>query len=192
MKSARSTETIPFRGVAVKYHYDGHRGDRQGHNGIDVCMHPREAMKHHNICPVCGKKLTIGVQHRVEELADREEGFTPKDFIPFKRLIPLAELIAVATGTDNLHARAVRLEYERLIKTFGNEYKVLLEAPQQELEKVTHQRIVQLILLNRDGKIKIKPGFDGVYGKIILEDTVKDEPEKLSWKTGQQSLDSYF
>lgn len=175
----------------VEYHYDGHRGDREGHNGVDVCMHPREAIKRGNICPVCGKKMTIGVQHRVEGLADREEGFTPKDPIPFKRLIPLAELIAVAYGVENLHAQKVREEYERLVNKFGNEYKVLLEPPLESLLEITHPRVAELIIRNREGRLKIKPGFDGVYGKIILDEpqekAVEDHP-----KVGQQSLDSYF
>lgn len=176
----------------VEYHYDGHRGDRQGHNGVDVCMHPKEAIKLGNICPVCGRKMTIGVQHRVEELADREEGFVPENFIPFKRLIPLAELIAVALGTDNLHAQKIREEYDRLVNRFGNEYKVLLYASMKDLLEVTHPRIAELVILNREGRLKIKPGFDGVYGKVVLEEPREEKGVERRVRVGQQSLDSYF
>ncbi|MEM1510952.1 MAG: hypothetical protein QXW47_07590 [Candidatus Jordarchaeales archaeon] len=137
--------------------------------------------------------MTIGVQHRVEELADREEGFVPDNPIPFKRLIPLSELIASALRVENLHAQRVREEYDRLINKFGNEYAVLLDPPLESLLEVTHQRVAELIILNREGRLKIKPGFDGVYGKISF-----DEPQEKAVgveslpRVGQQSLDSYF
>ncbi len=153
-------------------------------------MHPREAMKRNNICPVCGKKMTIGVQHRVEELADRDEGFTPSDAIPFKRVIPLAELIAVALGSESLHTQKVKLEYDRLVKRLGSEYRVLLETSLESLLEVTHPKVAELIILNREERLKIKPGFDGVYGKIVLEEQEETAEKKVM--IGQQRLDNYF
>lgn len=135
--------------------------------------------------------MTIGVQHRVEELADREEGFVPDNSIPFKRLIPLAELIASALKVENLHAQCVREEYDRLINKFGNEYAVLLEPPLESLLEVTHPKVAELITLSREGCLKIKPGFDGVYGKISLDEPLEKGTECRP-KVGQQSLDSYF
>ncbi len=135
--------------------------------------------------------MTIGVQHRVEELADRAEGFTPDDHIPFKKIIPLVELISSALRIDNLHAQRVREEYDHLINRFGNEYAVLLEPPLEGLLEVTHPKVAELIILNREGRLKINPGFDGIYGKIILDES-REKVAGSGLKVGQQSLDSYF
>ncbi len=154
-----------------KYHWDGHRKCK-------VSMKPKEAEKYGNICPVCGKKLTIGVLHRVEKLADREENFVPKNAIPFKKLIPLSELIAIAYKTQ-LFSKKVWSETMKLIEKFGSELKVLLEVPELELKSITNEKIVELILKNRKEELKIQPGYDGVYGRIILEGEIKTkEPQK--------------
>lgn len=142
-----------------KYHWDGHRS-------CGVYMPPKEAKKYNNICPVCGRPLTIGVLHRVEELADREEGFIPKDAIPFKRLLPLAELIARKYRLS-LYSKRVKEKERKFIEKFGSELNVLLGVPKEELERVD-KRMVDVILKNREGKIKIRPGYDGVYGEPII------------------------
>ena len=159
-----------------KYHWDGHRE----HN---VVMSPKEAIKHHNICPICGKELTIGVEHRVEELADREEGFIPESAIPFKKMIPLSEVIATAYSTQPF-SKKVWAESMKIINEFGTELKVLLEVPEENLKIVANEKIVDLIMKNRNGKLKVQPGYDGVYGKIIL-----DESEYI--KQPQKRLDSF-
>jgi len=175
--------------LAIKYHFDGHRSDKHT-SGSDVCMSPKEAIRIGNICPICRKKMTIGVLHRVEELADRDENYTPKNFIPFKRLIPLTELIAAAMGIENLYAKQVWETYYKLVNSLGNEYNILLNVPKENIEAIVNQRIADLIIKNREGKIKISPGFDGVYGKIILEEPEKEEkhPKQLR----QSSLDAYL
>jgi len=108
-----------------KYHWDGHRN-------CGISLHPKDAIKLNNICPKCGKKLTIGVLHRVEELADRPEGFVPKDAIPFKSLLPLYEIISFATGVNQLYSRKVLKEHDKLIENFGNELNVLLNKLERE------------------------------------------------------------
>lgn len=153
-----------------KYHWDGHRS-------CGVYMPPKEAKKYNNICPVCGRPLTIGVLHRVEELADREEGFVPKNAIQFKRLLPLAELIARRYKTS-LYSKKVKEKEQRFIKRFGSELNVLLNAPKKELEEVD-KRMVDVILKNREGKIKIRPGYDGVYGEPIINDDKKVEESSI-------------
>ena len=159
-----------------KYHWDGHRD----HN---IVMSPKEAIKHNNICPVCGRELTIGVEHRVEELADRKEGFVPEGAIPFKKMIPLSEVIATAYSTQPF-SKKVWAESMKIISEFGTELKVLLEVPEENLKIVANEKIVDLIMKNRDGKLKVEPGYDGVYGKIIL-----NESEYI--KQPQKRLDSF-
>ncbi|MFH1229622.1 MAG: endonuclease Q family protein, partial [Candidatus Aenigmatarchaeota archaeon] len=102
-----------------KYHLDGHRN-------CQVFLEPKESLKYNNICPTCGKELTIGVLHRVEELSDRPEGFVPQSAIPYKYLIPLAELLAAVYNTQNF-SKKVWEESSKLIGEFGSELNVLLE-----------------------------------------------------------------
>jgi uncharacterized protein (TIGR00375 family) len=160
-----------------KYHWDGHRN-------CNVSLEPKDAMKYNNICPVCGRKLTIGVLHRVEELADRPDGFIPKGVIPFKRLIPLSELVAIVYNTQPF-SKKVWSETMKLIEKFGSELNVLLEVPENSLRSITNERIADLIMKNREGKLVIQPGYDGVYGKIILEGGVKT-------KQPQKRIDAYI
>ena len=131
-------------------------------------MEPDEALKLKNICPVCKRELTIGVLHRVEELADRPVGFVPKGAIPFKTLLPLSELIAVVLG-GQIFSKKVWEEYNKLIAKFGNELNVLLDADRNKLSTITHEKIAEIILKNRAGEIKVKPGFDGVYGTLVVD-----------------------
>ncbi len=150
--------TIEFFPQEGKYHYDGHRN-------CGISLSPQESKKYNNICPRCGRPLTIGVLNRVEQLADRKEGFRPERAIPFKSLIPLEEIIADAIGVMT-RSKQVLERYNNLIKKFGNEFKILLEANHQELEAATLPEIAEGIIRTREGKVFIEPGYDGVYGKI--------------------------
>jgi uncharacterized protein (TIGR00375 family) len=132
----------------------------------------------------CGKKLTIGVLHRVEELADRPEGFIPKDAIPFKILLPLYEIISFAWGTGELYSRKALQEHDKLIGKFGNELNVLLNAPKEELLKVTNEEIANAIIKVRMGKINYIAGYDGCYGQpIFYEENIKEYKSKGKQKT---------
>ncbi len=155
--------TIEFFPEEGKYHYDGHRL-------CNVVLKPAESKKNNSICPVCKKTLTIGVLNRVEELADRPEGFVPKNVVPFKSLIPLEEVIADSIGTTTASKR-VPVIYDGLTNNLGNEFNILLEADAKDIKKASSQNIADGILKVRNGNIKISPGYDGVYGKIkIFED----------------------
>jgi uncharacterized protein (TIGR00375 family) len=142
-----------------KYHVDGHRA-------CGISMMPHESIKLNNICPICKKPLTIGVLHRIEELADRPDGYVQKNSIPFKKLLPLAELIAGKYKTSPLSKKAVAKEAE-FIEKFGSELNVLLDVPGEELEKVDKD-IAELIIKDREEKLEILPGYDGVYGIPII------------------------
>jgi uncharacterized protein (TIGR00375 family) len=152
--------TIEFFPEEGKYHYDGHRN-------CNVSLAPKQSVLNNDICPVCGRRLTIGVLHRVESLADREDGFIPQDAIPYKNLVPLEEIIADALGIGRDTA-AVRLKYDNLIKNLGSEFDVLLSAPIEDIKKYSTERIALGVAKMRRGEITVIPGYDGVFGTIKL------------------------
>ena len=162
--------TIEFFPEEGKYHYDGHRA-------CGVVLPPREAIKRGNRCPVCGKPLTVGVMHRVEDLADRPPDDLPTDRPPFRSLVPLPEIIAQALGTG-VNTKGVSQEYDRLIKRFGSEFRILLDLPEEELASGVPARILDGIRKVRRRELVIEPGYDGVYGtvKIPIE---AEEPKQL-------------
>ncbi|MDD5133079.1 MAG: endonuclease Q family protein [Candidatus Nanoarchaeia archaeon] len=172
--------TIEVDPAFGKYHYDGHRA-------CNINYSPSETKKHKGICPICKKGLTIGVESRIEQLADREMGFKPKAVIPFKSVIPLSEVIASCLNVQ-ASSKKVMTEFNNLINKFENEFNILLDVPEQELEKVCSKDIAKMILLNREGKLKIIPGYDGVYGQLLKPGEVV---EKKFVKNIQKSLDEY-
>jgi len=170
-----------------KYHYTGHRN-------CGISLHPKEAIKLNNKCPKCGKKLTIGVLQRVEELADRPEGFVPKDAIPYKSLLPLYEIISYVMEIDQLYSKKVMEEQDKLIAKFGNELNVLLNAKRDELLRVTNTKIVDAIIKTREGKVNFIAGYDGVYGKPIFDTSKNEGLEKREFyaKKEAKSLDDFI
>jgi uncharacterized protein (TIGR00375 family) len=160
--------TIEFFPEEGKYHYDGHRL-------CNVLFSPAESRTHHNICPVCHKPLTVGVLHRVEDLADRPEGFRPPSAIPYRRLIPLEEVIAQVIKRQ-VGTVAVENEYMKLVQAFGSELNVLMDTPVPYLEKVTTPELARAISLVRQEQVSIIPGFDGIYGKIEIRWKTMPEP----------------
>ncbi|MEM2121382.1 MAG: endonuclease Q family protein [Candidatus Woesearchaeota archaeon] len=155
--------TIEVDPAYGKYHFDGHRN-------CNVILSPEESIKLNNICPVCHKKLTIGVLHRVFELSDRKEYFKPKDAVGFKRLLPLQELISLKTKKGVLTRENWDI-YNKLISAFGNEFNVLLNVGFEDLLKFVDKELANLIILNRTEKIAVKPGYDGVYGVPVVGGT---------------------
>lgn len=176
-----------------KYHFDGHRN-------CGVVMTPQESIKHKDICPKCGRPLTIGVLHRIEELADREHGFRPKHAKPYYTLLPLSELLAGLYGTA-VASKKVWEAYNPIISAFESEFNVLMNVSEQELLKVTHPKIARTILLNRQAAIKVKPGFDGEYGVPMFDDVIEEKKERKPREAGkkkktigdkQEGLPSFF
>lgn len=163
--------TVEFFPQEGKYHYDGHRN-------CNILYAPSETKKRNNLCPVCGRQLTVGVMHRVEQLGDRPEGFVLQDAAPFKNLIPLDEIIAEAKGVGR-GAQSVEYEYRSLVQRLGSEFDILLNIPEAELKKSCPVRIAQGIINVREGKVNITPGYDGVYGKINIfgEEDKKQEKQ---------------
>ncbi|MEM5828833.1 MAG: endonuclease Q family protein [Candidatus Aenigmatarchaeota archaeon] len=166
--------TIEVDPAYGKYHYDGHRN-------CNVSLDPKESMKLNNICPVCKKQLTIGVLHRVEELADRPRGFIPKNAIPFIKILPLTELIAKKYKLNLFSKKVFEIE-EKFISRFGSELATLLDAKEEELAEVD-KNLVDLIIKNREGKLTIIPGYDGVYGELIIDEKIIERGIKRSEKS---------
>ncbi|HSB05847.1 MAG TPA: endonuclease Q family protein, partial [Thermodesulfobacteriota bacterium] len=167
--------TVEFFPEEGKYHYDGHRD-------CGVIFSPSETKAHRFLCPKCGKKMTIGVMHRVEELADRPAGFIPKNAIPSIHLIPLDEVLAEALG-HKVGTKTVETEYERLVERGGSEFQILLDASPDELASFVPPRVLEAIIRMRQGKVSVVPGHDGVYGKISLfPEEEKGEKQKEQLK----------
>jgi len=160
--------TIEFFPEEGKYHYDGHRA-------CGVCLSPEETRQMGGLCPVCGRPLTVGVLHRVEELADRPNGTLPEGALPFVHLVPLDEIIQEALGLKSFGKR-VKREYERVIEGVGNELDVLVRIPLEDLKGVLFDRLIEGIHRVRQGKVSIRPGHDGEYGTIRVLD--KEEERK--------------
>jgi len=171
--------TIEFFPEEGKYHYDGHRL-------CSLSLKPQQSKKYNNICPKCGKPLVIGVLNRVEELADRPEGFLPENAVPFKSLIPLNEIIAESIGVSVL-SKEVLKHYNNLIKNLGNEFKILLESTKKEIEEKSLLEIAEGVIRMREGKVSIEPGYDGVYGKIKIF-SEKDGPIIKKYNSNQKTL----
>lgn len=172
--------TIEFYPEEGKYHYTGHRLCR-------VKQEPSETNKQGIICPVCQKPLTIGVMHRVEQLAGRsvndlqiiKEGiFIKSKALPYRpgyvMIVPLLEIIAEALNSP-VSSPKVTTEYLKLTKNLGGEFTILLESEISEIAKFSQAKIAEGVKLVREGRIKIDPGFDGVFGTVKIWDNNKQE-----------------
>jgi len=164
--------TIEFFPEEGKYHFDGHRL-------CNLRWSPQETRQHNGKCSKCGKQVTVGVMNRVEQLADRPEGFKPDNAIPFKSLVPLDEIIADSKGVGKTSV-AVEREYRGVLAKFGTEFEVLLKASRQDLLKGLPSRVAEGVLRVREGKVNIKAGFDGEYGiiSIFADKEKKDKNEQ--------------
>jgi len=172
----RLTQTIEFFPEEGKYHFDGHRK-------CDICLSPEESKKYNNLCPVCGKPLTIGVMNRVAKLADRPIGAKPAKAIPYKSLIPLEEIIA-DTLKVGAATKRVAEHYKELTKSIGSEFKVLLDAKREDIVAASLPEIAEGVMRVREGKVNISPGYDGEFGKI----SIFGKEEKKQSLAGQKTL----
>ena len=181
--------TIEFFPEEGKYHLDGHRDCKFS------CL-PNQTKKLGGICPVCGKKLLVGVLNRVDELADRELGFTPPRAIGFKSVIPLEEIIAETFGVGT-QSKKVEAMYEQMVNSVisdpsrlghsdkraeagklqvtgrVNEFSVLLDLPQDSIAKISSPQIAEAVIRVRSGQVKLEGGYDGVFGKIHIFDSAE-------------------
>lgn len=176
-----TVETNPTYG---KYHWTGHRN-------CNVSLSPQEAIKFGNRCPVCHRKLTKGVEQRVEELADRPAGFKPEGVVGYMHLLPLSEIIATVLGVNYPGAQKVWSVYNPLVTRFGDEYTVLIDAPREEMSRIVDPRIAEAIVRVREGKIRVIPGYDGVYGQLVIFEEAEKE-KAPSERTKQRSIADFL
>ncbi len=151
-------ETPPEYG---KYHYDGHRN-------CNFSCSPEQSEKLNDVCPICNKGLIIGVENRINKIAKEKAGFKPENAKPFYSILPLHELIALAINNKVENKKTWQI-YNELIEAFGNELNILLNITREELAlKKVNSVLIELIIPNREGKLRVKPGFDGEYGIVQM------------------------
>ncbi|HOD73685.1 MAG TPA: endonuclease Q family protein [Candidatus Bipolaricaulis anaerobius] len=165
----RFLSTLEFFPEEGKYHYDGHRT-------CGVVLSPAETASHRGLCPVCGRPVTVGVMHRVEDLADRPWGYRPPDAIPYRSLVPLAEVLGQALG-QGADTKGVTAAYDVLVDRFQSELAILLDLPLAELGRGAPPRVVEAIAKVRAGDLEIRPGYDGQYGEIRIP--LQEGPHEL-------------
>ena len=154
--------TIEFFPEEGKYHMDGHRK-------CNLCLTPSETIRYGGRCPVCGRKITIGVSHRIGELADRPEGYVKPGAKPFERLVPLPEVLGASVGRGAAGVRVQR-EYQRLLTELGPEFEILRNIPIKDIRSAAGSRVAEGIQRLRNEQVECVPGFDGEYGVIRLFD----------------------
>ncbi len=183
---ARFKFTIEVDPAYGKYHWTGHRNCK-------VSLSAQEAIKFGNTCPVCRRKLTKGVEQRVEELADRPLNYKRQDAPGFLRLLPLSEIIAAVLGTDSPATQAVWRNYSLLVEKFGDEYTVLIDTPLEALAKAVDAPIAQAVVKVRSGTAKVTPGYDGVYGQLVLGvDSPAAKPKPAIGTVKQMNMSDFF
>lgn len=171
--------TIEFYPEEGMYHLDGHRA-------CGIRLEPKETKKHNLICPKCRKPVTVGVLHRVTEIANRPSGFKPANAVPFYRLVELDKIIAEAMGIKSRKSKLVQKYYGEMIKKAGNQINILLDMELKNLASIAQSEIVEGIRRVRAGELYVNPGFDGQYGEVHI---YKGGRERGKKKQGALFLD---
>jgi DNA helicase-2/ATP-dependent DNA helicase PcrA len=166
--------TLEFFPEEGKYHYDGHRA-------CSVRLAPEDTRKNRGRCPESNSKVTVGVMHRVEELADHPAGRRPVQARAFNSLIPLMEIIAEVERVG-VNSKKVNTIYFELLSRLGNEYQVLLESGIEEIRQAGSDLLGEAINRMRTGKVSIYPGYDGEFGTIRV--FASEERERISGQLG--------
>lgn len=181
-KPTEFVETLEFFPEEGKYHLDGHAD-------CNFSCLPEETKKLGNICPVCGRKLLRGVMHRVDDLSEaagkrRQYGFVPSQFVPFRSIIPLEEIIAETFGVGTA-SKKVLAQYEAIVVEIP-EFELLLNTDQQTVARLSSKEIAESVIRVRNGQVHIAGGYDGVFGTIQIYSS--QERENMLLKPKQRSL----
>jgi uncharacterized protein (TIGR00375 family) len=169
---SRFAYTIEFYPEEGKYHQDGHAV-------CDFWCSPEQTKKLGGRCPKCQKLLTVGVMSRVAELADRDVHEMPASQVPYKSIVPLEQILAEAYGVASPSSKKVQAMYDQLVAQVGTEFYLLLDAPIEQIEAASNPAVAEAVRRVRAGQMHIRPGFDGVFGKVKIfsED---DPPPRLT------------
>ncbi len=172
--------TLEYFAEEGKYHYDGHRK-------CSARLSPVETVNNNGLCPVCGKPVTIGVMHRVEELADRKAGAKPKGAHPYTSLLPLTDILSEVLRVGP-KTKKVANAYRVLTESVGSEFEILRSTPMDPLEQHGPALFAEAIKRMRKGQVRIAPGYDGEFGTVSLF-TEEERGHLLGQKTlfGQSS-----
>lgn len=150
--------TLEFFPEEGKYHFDGHRS-------CNMRMTPEETRAHEGRCPACGKKVTVGVMHRVNVLSDRKQGSRPDGAFGFESMIPLVEILSEIHG-GGVNTKKITGEYFKLLGKFGPELTILRTCSLDTLRQAGQQVLAEALHKMRQGKVSVEPGYDGEYGKV--------------------------
>jgi uncharacterized protein (TIGR00375 family) len=174
-KPTKLVGTIEFFPEEGKYHYDGHSAHQ-------IRWSPQETKAHQGTCTVCGRRVTVGVLSRVEKLADRAVDFKPDGAPEYWSLVPLEEIIAEALGVK-VGTQKVAAQYDSLLAAFGNELKVLLDIPVDEIAGASSPIVAEGVKRMRSGQLHIEPGYDGQYGIVH----VLDKADRQAFRSDKQT-----
>ncbi len=169
--------TIELYPQEGKYHYDGHRK-------CGVVFSPQQTKKHQGLCPKCGQPLVLGVDYRVDQLADRPPDYKPQPHKKVEYIIPLPEIIAEVEGVKGTDTKTVQTVYQQLLEAFGSEFKILRKLEINKLQQVGYSAVAEAIRRMRTGQVRVQPGYDGVYGQIKLF----NDQREIDQFQGQASL----
>jgi uncharacterized protein (TIGR00375 family) len=167
--------TLEYFAEEGKYHYDGHRK-------CGVRLSPLETIQEDGLCPVCGRPVTVGVMHRVEELATRKMGDKPQSAHPFTSLLPLTDILSEVFQVG-AKSKKVTEAYRTLLETLGPEFQILRKTPIKALDRDGPPLLAEAVKRMRNNQVHIAPGYDGEFGTISLF-----EEEERSHLFGQKSL----
>lgn len=152
--------TIEFFPQEGKYHNDGH-------SSCKISWDPKTRKKFGGDCSQCGRQVTIGVLSRVDDLANRESGFVPKGAPKTTYIVPIRDILTVLVGKGK-HTKTVDNFYRNLVENIDCEFELLMNTDIAKIERVGGSEFAQIIAEMRAGNIKMEPGFDGDYGRLLL------------------------
>lgn len=164
--------TIEFFPEEGKYHFDGHRK-------CDICISPQESRSMKNVCPVCGKALTLGVQNRVEKLT-HEPSADPVPMKTVEYIVPLSEIFMEIHGVKSSTSQSVQNSYTKAIALFGNEFDILRTVSIDDIATAGFPELSRALSSMRNKNVSVTPGYDGVFGKVNLlggNHTLKESPQ---------------
>jgi len=167
--------TIDMYPQEGKYHYDGHRK-------CQVRWSPVETLKHRGICPVCGKKITVGVTNRIVKLSDREDITQKENRLPYYSLIPLKEMLSEIEGVGE-KSKKISNKYSTLIEKAGSEFNLLHFMSLNQVKNIAGEVLAEGIRRMRNNEVIIKEGYDGEYGEIKVF-----QPDEVKYLSTQESL----